>query len=121
MKRRDGFTLIEIIMVIVVLGILAAVAIPKYYDIQSDAKTAAEKGAVGGVRSGIHTYFISNKTWPSSLDSATTGACNSTNACFTTILSQGGIISDWNKSSSTVYVGPTGANYTYTSSTGEFK
>ncbi len=118
--RQRGFTLIELVMIIVILGILAAVAIPKYYDLQSQAQSAAEKGVVGGVRSGIHTYFAQNKAWPSSLDSASSAACSKTNPCFGTVLAQGGVMSDWTKNSSTMYVGPTGGSYVYSSSNGSF-
>jgi prepilin-type N-terminal cleavage/methylation domain-containing protein len=48
-KIRDerGFTLIEIIMVIVLLGIIAAIAIPKYIDLREEAADATASGIVG--------------------------------------------------------------------------
>lgn len=48
---QRGFTLIELVMVIVILGVLAAVAIPKFVDLKSEAQTAALKGVVGGINS----------------------------------------------------------------------
>ena len=118
---KKGFTLIELIMIIVILGILAAVAVPKYFDLQTSAKVAAEKGVVGGVRAGIYTYYAQNKAYPGTLDSATTALCSGTNICFDTVLQQGGITSDWTKSTATSYTGPAGTIYTYTFGTGDFK
>ncbi len=124
MKRTNtkGFTLIELIMIIVILGILAAVAVPKYFDLTTDAKTAAEKGVVGGVRAGIQTYFAQNKSFPTSLDSvAASTTCSTSNPCFDTVLSQGGITADWSKDASGDYVGPNGGTYHYDNTDGSFK
>jgi type II secretory pathway pseudopilin PulG len=107
-------------MIIVILGILAAIAIPRYIDLTSDAKSAAEKGVVGGVRSGIMTYYAENKAWPSALDSATDGTASSSNLFFSNVLSQGVDDSNWSKSGS-AYTGPAGNTYTYDSSTGTFQ
>jgi MSHA pilin protein MshA len=121
MNDKKGFTLVELIMIIVILGILAAVAVPKYFNLTTNAQTSAERGVVGGVRSGIQTYFANSQAFPAALDSATVAACTTANACFTNVLSQGGITSDWTKATATRYTGPTGASYTYTAATGVFQ
>lgn len=54
---QGGFTLIELVIIIVVLGILSAVAIPKYQNITSEAKEASCRAALGGLRSGITIYY----------------------------------------------------------------
>lgn len=48
-RDQRGFTLIEIIMVIVLLGIIAAIAIPKYIDLRTEAADATASGIVGAI------------------------------------------------------------------------
>ena len=56
-KTSKGFTLIELMIVVAIIGILAAVAIPKFADLVTKSKEAGVKGNIGSVRSALSIYY----------------------------------------------------------------
>ena len=70
MKNNKGFTLIELIMITIILGILAAVAIPRYMATVNMAEEAAEDAVISSIKAGLETYAIEQlmdsgrRTWP---------------------------------------------------------
>ncbi|MEI8175800.1 MAG: type II secretion system protein [Candidatus Omnitrophota bacterium] len=61
MKKR-GFTLIELVMVIVILGIISAIAVPKFTSFISDSKGSATKGGLGAIRSVLAIQYAKSAT-----------------------------------------------------------
>jgi len=69
-KKSNGFTLIELIIVMVILGIMAAVAVPRYLDSIANAEESAENAVINSIRAGLKQYannelYSSGRaTWP---------------------------------------------------------
>ena len=70
MRNNKGFTLIELIMVTIILGILAAVAIPRYMTTVTKAESAAEDAVIGSILAGLETFATEQlmdngrRSWP---------------------------------------------------------
>ncbi len=61
MRQRRAFTLIELIAVIIILAVLAGVALPKYFDYSSDAKTSADEGSIAGINTALNMAYLDHK------------------------------------------------------------
>lgn len=59
-RNQKGFTLMELVTVIVILGILAAVAVPKYFDLTDNAETGACKANQGAIEAAASVFYAKN-------------------------------------------------------------
>jgi MSHA pilin protein MshA len=102
MKKELGFTLIELVMVIVILGILAAVAMPKFVSFKTDAQAAALAGVAGAIASASDINYATRSLNPAS-GVATIGLTCS-NAASSVL--NGGLPLDYTLSVSAIVAGP---------------
>lgn len=58
---RDGFTLLELMIVVSVMSIMAAIALPKFADMLQKAQEGGTKGNLGAVRSALNIYYADNQ------------------------------------------------------------
>ena len=70
MKNKNGFTIIELIMVLIIIGVLAAVAIPRFQDVVIESEVAVEQRVINTIYNGLETYarekYVANgvRSWP---------------------------------------------------------
>lgn len=125
-KNNKGFTLIELILVIAILGILAVAVAPQFVNIQASAQAAQRDGIAGAVRDGVNMQFSQNLantgtgTFPATLDGSANGACTAANPCFGTVLQQG-VTAAWTKNGLIYTHTATGTALTYAPANGTFQ
>jgi type IV pilus assembly protein PilA len=71
MKKQQGFTLIELMIVVAIIGILAAIAIPAYQDYTIRAQVSEGLTLSGGAKAAVAEYRMDSGNWPA--DNATAG------------------------------------------------
>ena len=71
MSRKRGFTLVELLVVVLILGALAAIAVPRIMGGATNAKINACKTNVDLINSQIELYYATNGSWPSTLATVT--------------------------------------------------
>lgn len=124
--RATGFTLLEVLAVVLVLGIMGGVAALKYIDYSGRARQSSEAAVVAAVRSGLSLYKMNSATtgaplWPAALDAAVIGSTAGSPEPFFGHVLQQAVTGEWRKGADEfTYLSPTGNTYIYDPASGLF-
>ena len=91
-KMQQGFTLIELMIVVAIIGILAAIALPAYQDYTIRAKVSEALSLVSAAKAGVSEFRISENSWPSSNASAGVAATIASKYVTSLTVSSAGLI-----------------------------
>lgn len=92
-RSQEGFTLIELVVVITILGILAAFAVPRFVSLEKQARTAATQAMAGSVRSGAalaHSMWLATGATPVDMEGTSVAVANG----YPTAASIGSVLND---------------------------
>lgn len=118
--RHKGFTLIELVLLILVLGILAILALPRFLDLSAETELTARDGVVGAVRAGIALHDAKEMvasggagSYPERLDTVPADAnCSETAPCFSDVVVYPVEDGRWRKVDATTYTFDSGTKVT---------